>query len=200
MKQNRQADRAPAIHELIAERAHEAREIYARRHVDVLTHWRERLSRKLQAVWSVLRRINPYRPPPKRVSLDRSAETVACFRVSTRLWLLLAAVLILEPNRVFADREHVIVIISPPFRASSQPQPIFLPQPPLQWAPPVALGLTPGIRSPTARCYAELEVCPLADPQGIGEPCTCVTAGATQRGRGLIPPSRDFAGRQLKTD
>jgi len=47
----------------------------------------------------------------------------------------------------------------------------------MQWAPPPAMGLTPGLRSPTALCYAGANVCPLTQPEHIGEPCTCGTGG-----------------------
>ncbi len=114
-----------------------------------------------------------------------------------RCCLLIVAAVVLQPDRGIADNRHFFVVITPPPRPQPSPQPSFPVQPPLQWAPPLALGRTPGVRSPTARCYAGTQVCPLPDPGRVGEPCSCATEGATQLGRALIPPSYDIAGRPL---
>ena len=55
-------------------------------------------------------------------------------------------------------------------------------QPPLQWAPPPAMGLTPGLRSPTARCYAGADVCPLAQPEHVGASAHAAQRPALRKG------------------
>jgi hypothetical protein len=83
----------------------------------------------------------------------------------------------------------------PSFRPASPPPPAFSTQPPLQWAPPPAMGLTPGRRSLTARCYAGANIRPLAQPDHVGVSCSCDTAVT---GRPLIPPSHEIGGRPLR--
>ena len=99
------------------------------------------------------------------------------------------------------DAGRVIVVIVPPARQPSPPPPPSFPlQPPLQWAPPPALGLTPGRRSPTALCYAGTYVCPLTQPEQVGEPCLCGPPSDLLQGRALIPPSREISERQFPND
>ncbi len=113
--------------------------------------------------------------------------------LSVRDCILIAAAMMLWPLSTDADTRQVFVVIVPQVRQPRPPPPIFPAQPPLQWAPPYSLGLTPGRRSPSARCYAETQVCPLSQPEHVGEACTC---GMTT-GRALIPPSHDIAGTPL---
>ena len=82
-----------------------------------------------------------------------------------RICMLIAAATASWPVLAGADTGHVVVVIVPSFRPESPPPPRFPAQPPLQWAPPPAMGLTPGLRPPTARCYAGANVCPLAQPE-----------------------------------
>ena len=116
-------------------------------------------------------------------------------RFRVRVGLLIAAAMVSWPFSAGADTEHLVVVIVPSFRPASPMPPAFSSQPPLQWAPPPAMGLTPGLRSPTARCYAGANVCPLAQPEHVGASCSCGTAAGTTEGRALIPPSHDIAGR-----
>ena len=113
-----------------------------------------------------------------------------------RICMLIAAATASWPVFAGADTGHVVVVIVPSFRPESPPPPRFPAQPPLQWAPPPAMGLTPGLRPPTARCYAGANVCPLAQPEQAGAYCSC---DATE-GRALIPPSHDVTGRPLRTN
>src|ERR1700730_6769372 len=111
--------------------------------------------------------------------------------ISVRDCLLFAAAMMLWPLSTDADTRQVFGVIVPRARRPAPPPPMFSAQPPLQWAPPYSLGLTPGRRSPTARCYAGTQVCPLSRPEHVGEACACgITAG-----RALIPPSQDNLGR-----
>jgi hypothetical protein len=57
-------------------------------------------------------------------------------------------------------------------------------------------GPDPGIPSPTARCYAGNNVCPLTQADNVGQSCTC----GTTMGRALIPPSHDISGRPLSAN
>ncbi len=119
-------------------------------------------------------------------------------RFWVRLWLFSAAAIMPWPLPADADPSHLFVVIVPPARRPSPPPaPNFPPQAPLQWAPHPSQGLTPGRRSPTARCYAGAYVCPLTRPEHVGQPCTCGTPSGTLQGRALIPPSRDISGRPL---
>ena len=100
-----------------------------------------------------------------------------------------------------ADAREVSVVVVPFFLPPpSPPQPAFRPEPELQWSLPFAIGRMPGLRSPTARCYARATVCPLARPEQVGEACTCETASGSTTGEALIPPSHDISGRPLRTD
>lgn len=106
--------------------------------------------------------------------------------------LLLLSAVALWPIGAMAGARNVFVVITPPpARPQPAPQRAFPPQPPLQWAPPVARGPMPGPQLPAARCYAGGRDCPLEGSGRVGEPCTC---GAGASGRALIPPSRDTAG------
>ena len=93
----------------------------------------------------------------------------------------------------------VVVVLIPQARQPPSP-PVIQAPPALLWAPPPTPGLTPGTRSPAAKCYTATDVCPLAQPNRVGEACTCDTAGRQARGRALIPPSHDNSGRQLRPD
>ena len=102
------------------------------------------------------------------------------------------------PLSADADARHLFVVIMPPARQPSPPPPpSFSSQAPLQWAPPLSLGLTPGRRSPTALCYADTYVCPLTQPERVGETCTCGTPSGLLQGRALIPPSRDIGAQPI---
>jgi hypothetical protein len=111
--------------------------------------------------------------------------------VKNALAALIAGATMLSPLLAEADGRHVLVVIVPPARQPSPPPQIFPPQPALQWAPPLPLGLTPGRRSPPPRCYADTHVCPVTRPEDVGGPCTCDTKSGPVGGRALIPPSRD---------
>src|ERR1700722_18412426 len=121
--------------------------------------------------------------------------------ISPRFWvrvrMLVAAAMASWPLSAGADTEHVVVVVIPTFRSASPPPPEFPTQPALQWAPPSAIGLTPGLRTPPARCYAGANVCPLAQPGHVGASCSCGTAAGATEGRALIPPSHDITGRPL---
>jgi hypothetical protein len=136
---------------------------------------------------------------PDNAQFDQDHEKGPNGQMSRRLSvrdciLIAAAMMILWPLSTDANTRQVFVVIVPQARQPRPPPPIFPAQPPLQWAPPYSLGLTPGRRSPTARCYAGTQVCPLSRPEHVGEACACgITAG-----RALIPPSHDIAGTPLR--
>jgi hypothetical protein len=90
----------------------------------------------------------------------------------------------------------IFVVLVPQARPPSPPPYIQAP-PALLWAPPPSPGVTPGTRSPPARCYTDIEVCELARPADVGKACTCDTPDGHVTGRALIPPSHDSSGRQL---
>ncbi len=115
-----------------------------------------------------------------------------------RLGILVAAAMVPPPVSAH-DRTFVVIVPAPP-RPSPPPPRIFSPQPPLQWMPPPALGLTPGIPSPTARCYAGRYVCTAAQPEHLGERCTCATSRGPVTGQILIPPSRPHPAPGNKSD
>jgi hypothetical protein len=110
-----------------------------------------------------------------------------------RFCMLAVAGMASWPFSVDADTHRPFVVIVPPVRPPSPPERAVPAQPALQWAPPPAIGLTPGLRSPTALCYAGANVCRLTQPEHIGEPSTCGTGGPLV-GRTLIPPSHDISG------
>src|ERR1700761_7616698 len=114
-----------------------------------------------------------------------------------RVRMLVAGAMVSWSCSTAADTRPPIVVIMPPLRPPNPPPPAFSAQPALQWASPPAMGLTPGVRPPTALCYADAHVCPLAQPERVGEPCTCGAAHGGTLGRALIPPSHDVAGRLL---
>src|SRR5580692_4232783 len=116
-----------------------------------------------------------------------------------RVCVLIAATMLSWPLSATAetghsfvvDTGHSFVVIVPSFR-SPNPRPRAVPaQPAWEWAPTPPLGLTPGIPSPAARCYARTDVCPLTQAGNIGQACTC----GTTTGHALIPPSHDISGR-----
>jgi hypothetical protein len=113
-------------------------------------------------------------------------------------WLrtLIAAAMALWAVSANADPKHLFVVIVPTWRPPTPPPPAIQAPAPLLWYPPPPLGLTPGTRSPNARCYVGTSVCPLARPERVGESCTC----GSIVGRALIPPSHDASGRPLRTD
>ena len=117
-----------------------------------------------------------------------------------RIRLLTTAAAVSWPVFAGADTGHVAVVIVPSFRPAGPPPPRFPAQPPLQWAPPPEMGLTPGLRSPSARCYAGANVCPLAQPEHVGASCSCGTTTGPTAGRALIPPSHDITGRAFRTN
>jgi len=108
-----------------------------------------------------------------------------------RVCVLVAATMLSWPLSATAETGHSFVVIVPSFRPPNPPPPSALAQPAWQWAPPPPLGLTPGIPSPAARCYARTDVCPLTPAGNIGQSCNC----GTTTGRALIPPSHDILGR-----
>ena len=121
--------------------------------------------------------------------------------LSVRTCLFLAAAWLLQAGPVAADNGRRIIVVTVPVPILNPSPPRVVPaQPALQWEPPPALGPIPGARSPTARCFAGSDVCPLPNPDRVGEPCTCLIAGANHEGRALIPPSRDVTGRPLAAD
>jgi hypothetical protein len=114
--------------------------------------------------------------------------------------LVVAAMLVWPPCFAYADTRNPVVVIVPQVRLPSQQPPAFPRQPAQQWSPPPAMGLTPGVRSPAALCYAGTAVCPLERPELVGKGCTCNTASGLRVGRALIPPVRDPAGKPERTD
>jgi hypothetical protein len=118
-------------------------------------------------------------------------------RSGVRLCKLVVAAMMMAWPSCFADADprNPVVVIVPQVRLPSQQPPHFPTQPALQWAPPPAVGLTPGLRSPAPRCYAGTTVCPLERPELLGKGCTCNTASGLRTGRALIPPVHDAAGR-----
>jgi hypothetical protein len=103
-------------------------------------------------------------------------------------------------NRGIGHHAMTVVVVLVP-QARPLPTPPVIQAPPAQlWAPPLTPGLTPGPRSPAAKCYTSTDICALAQPDRVGEACTCDTAGRQLRGRALIPPSHDSSGRQLRPD
>jgi hypothetical protein len=112
-----------------------------------------------------------------------------------RVRMLVAGAMVSWACSAAADTRPPVVVIMPPPRPSSPPPAAFSAQPALQWAPRPAVGLTPGVRSPTPLCYADAHVCPLAQPEHVGESCICGAVPGGTVGRALIPPSHDVAGR-----
>jgi hypothetical protein len=146
------------------------------------------------------------RKVPPRVTADRSWFRTEhcmslCMIAGVRLCALVsAAMMAWPPCFADADPRNPVVVIVPQVRLPSQ-QPLHVPtQPALQWAPPPAMGLTPGPRSPAPRCYAGTTVCPLERPEQVGKGCSCNTASGVRTGRALIPPVRDAAGHPGRTD
>jgi hypothetical protein len=137
--------------------------------------------------------------PEHRMSKPHPSSRLHVLRFFMRLCMLTAAGTASWPVSVDADTVRPFVVIVPPVRPPSPPERAVPAQPALQWAPPPAMGLTPGLRSPTALCYAGANVCPLMQPDQIGEPCTCGTGGPLL-GRALIPPSHDISGMLRHTD
>ena len=113
--------------------------------------------------------------PERRMSKPHPSSRLHVLRFCMRLCMLTVAGMASWPFSVDADtgRPPPLVVIVPPVRPPSPPERAVPAQPALQWAPPPAMGLTPGLRSPTALCYAGANVCPLTQPEHIGEPCTC---------------------------
>ena len=138
--------------------------------------------------------------PERRVSKPHPSSCLHGMRFCIRLCMLTAAAMASWLSSVDADTGRPLVVIVPPVRPPSPPERTVPAQPALQWAPPLAMGLTPGLRSPTARCYAGSNVCPLTRPEHIGESCICGTTGAPLLGRALIPPSHDIFGMQRRTN
>jgi hypothetical protein len=131
--------------------------------------------------------------PERRVSKPRPSSCLHGVRFCIRLCILTASAMASCLSSVDADTGRPLVVIVPPVRPPSPPKRAVPAQPALQWAPPLAMGLTPGLRSPTARCYAGSNVCPLTQPEHIGESCTCGTEDRPLPGRALIPPSHDIS-------
>jgi hypothetical protein len=117
-----------------------------------------------------------------------------------RLCTLVAVAMMAWPPR-FADAgpPNPVVVILPPARPPSSQARTFPAQPALQWAPPPAMGLTPGTRSPAPRCYAGPTICPLDRPEQLGKGCTYNTGNGVKTGRALIPPTHDIAGDPERT-
>jgi hypothetical protein len=131
--------------------------------------------------------------PKRRMSKPHPCSRLHILRFCMRFCMLTAVGMVSWPCSVDADTGRSFVVIMPPMRPPSPPERAVPAQPTLQSAPPAAMGLTPGLRSPTALCYAGANVCPLTQPEHIGEPCTCGTGGPLL-GRTLIPPSHDISG------
>jgi hypothetical protein len=92
-----------------------------------------------------------------------------------RLCMLIGAAMASWPVSGGADTGHVVVVIVPSFRPASPPPQRFRAQAPLQWAPPPAMGLTPGQRSPAAIGRAS--------PAAVVRAChVASTAGAAEAG------------------
>jgi hypothetical protein len=140
--------------------------------------------------------------PERRMSKPHPSSRLHVLRFCMRLCMLTVAAMVSWPFSVDADtgRPPPIVVIVPPVRPPSPPERAIPAQPALQWAPPVAAGLMPGLRSPTALCYAGANVCPLTQPGHIGESCTCGTADGPLLGRALIPASHDISGILRRTN
>ena len=136
----------------------------------------------------------------RRVSKPNPSSCLHGVRFCIRLCILTAAAMASWLSPVDADTGRPLVVIVPPARPPSPPERTVPAQPALQWAPPLAMGLTPGLRSPTARCYAGPNVCPLTQPEHIGESCTCGMEGRPLPGRALIPPSHDISSMILRTN
>ena len=115
-------------------------------------------------------------------------------KLSAKLCMLITAAVMSWPLPAAAGW----VFFVPSVRVPDPPQATYPAQPALLWAPPPALGVHPGHRSPLARCYAGDSVCPLPNPDEVGQSCTCAPAGRRVVGRALIPPSHDFSGTVLK--
>src|SRR6476646_708194 len=96
-----------------------------------------------------------------------------------RLCMVIAAALV-SLSAVSADAGQLFVVIVPLPRPPDPP-PVIIPAPPLQWAPPPTIGLTPGVPSPAARCYAGPHVCQLERTERVGEGCTCDTPSGHDR-------------------
>ena len=133
--------------------------------------------------------------PERRVSKPHPSSCLHVLR-----FCMLGAAMVSWPFSVDADTGRPFVVIVPPVRPPSPPERAIPAQPAFQWAPPFAMGLTPGLRSPTARCYAGANVCPLMQPEHIGESCTCGIEGRPLPGRALIPPSHDISSMLRRTD
>ena len=131
--------------------------------------------------------------PERRKGKPHRSSRLHVLRFSIRLCMLTVAAMASWPFSVDADTKRPFVVIVPPMRPPSPAERAVPAQPALQWAPPPAMGLTPGLRSPTALCYAGANVCPLTQPEHIGGACTCGTAGGPIPGRALIPPSYDIS-------
>jgi hypothetical protein len=138
--------------------------------------------------------------PERRVSKPNTSSCLHGVCSCIRLCMLTATAMTSWLSPVDADTGRPLVVIVPPVRPPSPPERAVPAQPALQWAPPLAMGLTPGLRSPTARCYAGPNVCPLTQPEHIGESCTCGMEGRPLPGRALIPPSRDISSMILRTN
>jgi hypothetical protein len=81
--------------------------------------------------------------------------------------LVAVAMMVWPPRFADAGPPNPVVVILPPARPPSSQARTFPAQPALQWAPPPAMGLTPGTRSPAPRCYAGPTICPLARLRGF---------------------------------
>jgi hypothetical protein len=137
-----------------------------------------------------------------RLDLDQckcSAKAVGgrmFVKLSAKFGMLVTAAVMSSPLPAAAGW----VFFVPSVRAPDPPPATYSAQPALQWAPPPARGFQPGHRSPVARCYAGVNVCPLQQPDQVGQSCTCTSAGGRVLGRALIPPSHDVSGGALRTD
>ena len=129
--------------------------------------------------------------PPLAATVDGAIDKRMFSNLWVRVCVLVAPTMLSWPLSATADTGHSFVVIVPSFRPPNPPSPALPAQPAWQWAPPPPLGLTPGIPSPTARCYARTNVCPLTPADNLGQSCTC----GTTTGRALIPPSHDISGR-----
>ena len=129
--------------------------------------------------------------PPLAANVDGAIDKRMFSNLWVRVCVLVAPTMLSWPLSATADTGHSFVVIVPSFRPPNPPPPAFPAQPAWQWAPTPPLGLTPGIPSPTARCYARTDVCPLTQADNIGQSCTC----GTTTGHALIPPSHDISGR-----
>src|ERR1700739_3894655 len=96
--------------------------------------------------------------------------------MSIRPYRSLIAVMILLLSlsvhaRADVVRADEVAVVPPPPRPPEPPPPQS--EFPMLGALPFAAGPMPGLRSPVAQCYAAATVCPLSDPDRIGEPCPC---------------------------